>query len=143
MIPSVGAELDHLGRVRERPRPPWHPVPLAELVSLVGLVVMAVGLVRGGSAGATLVAAGLAVAVLGVVELCLREHVAGHRSHTTLLAFVPVVALHTAVVLLLPVAVVGVAAIALDVAVFAVAAWALRRLWCRALDRAADAAEAP
>ena len=42
---------------------------------------------------------GLVALALGVVELTAREHFSGYRSHTTLLAAIPTVALETALVL--------------------------------------------
>jgi hypothetical protein len=71
----------------ERPPPLWAPFPLTELLVLAGIVLMTWGFLDGGgrSANAKL-AAGLAVASLAGLELAVREHVTGFRSHTTLLA---------------------------------------------------------
>ena len=65
---------------------------------LVGILVIAWGLVSG-SEGNRRVAAGLVLASLGGGELALREHLAGYRSHTTLLAGAATFAAVTAVVL--------------------------------------------
>ena len=64
---------------------PWGSFPLSELVVLVGIVLIAWGFLSGGD-GAARVAAGLLIASLGGGELALREHLAGYRSHSTLLA---------------------------------------------------------
>jgi uncharacterized integral membrane protein len=67
----------------ERPPAPWGKVPLAELVILAGIVSLIVGLVGGGT---TALGLGVALAALGGLEVAIREHFAGYRSHTTLLA---------------------------------------------------------
>lgn len=71
----------------ERPPPLWAPFPLTELLVLAGIVLMVWGFLEGGgrSANAKL-AAGLAVASIAGMELAIREHITGFRSHTTLLA---------------------------------------------------------
>src|SRR3954452_5987018 len=75
----------------ERPKPPWHPVPLVELSVLVGLVLIVVGFVNGlGSDGGRLaLLCGLALASLAGLDTALREHFAGYRSHSTVLAGLP------------------------------------------------------
>ena len=45
--------------------------------------------VVGGSRGPILIAAGLALGSIGGLELSIREHFAGYRSHTAVLAGVP------------------------------------------------------
>jgi lysylphosphatidylglycerol synthetase-like protein (DUF2156 family) len=77
----------------ERPPAPWGSFPLAELTILAGIVSLIVGLFGGGP---TAIGIGVALAGLGGMEVAIREHMAGFRSHTTLLAgavFVLVVAL--------------------------------------------------
>jgi hypothetical protein len=77
----------HRRRPRDdRPPAPWGAFPLSELVVLTGIVIAAVGLFRGGDDGFRLIAIGMAVAALGGLEFAVRDHFAGHRSHTTLLA---------------------------------------------------------
>jgi hypothetical protein len=71
----------------ERPPPLWAPFPLTELLVLAGIVLMVWGFLEGGGQAANAkLAAGLAVASLAGLELAIREHVTGFRSHTTLLA---------------------------------------------------------
>jgi hypothetical protein len=72
--------------VDERPPAPWGSFPLSELVVLLGMVLMVWGLVSWEDGGSLRFGAGLAVASLAGIELSLREHLAGFRSHTTLLA---------------------------------------------------------
>jgi len=77
------------GRTSARERPPalWAPFPLTELLILAGIALMVWGFVKGaGREGNSRIAAGLAIASLAGLELAVREHVTGFRSHTTLLA---------------------------------------------------------
>lgn len=67
----------------ERPPAPWGNVPLAELVILAGIVALAIGAIGGHP---TMIGVGVALAALGGLEVAVREHFAGYRSHTTLLA---------------------------------------------------------
>jgi hypothetical protein len=66
-----------------RPPAPWGSFPLAELTVLAGIVMLVIGLV---SASPTAIGVGVVLAALGGLEVSLREHLAGYRSHTTLLA---------------------------------------------------------
>jgi len=71
----------------ERPPPLWAPFPLTELLVLAGIVLMTWGFLEGAGRDANAkLAAGLAVASLAGLELTIREHLTGFRSHTTLLA---------------------------------------------------------
>lgn len=67
----------------ERPPAPWGSAPLAELVILAGIVALAFGVIGGHPKA---IGAGVALAALGGLEVSIREHFAGYRSHTTLLA---------------------------------------------------------
>ena len=67
----------------ERPPAPWGSAPLAELVILAGIVSLAIGVIGGNP---TAIGVGVALAGLGGLEVAIREHFAGYRSHTTLLA---------------------------------------------------------
>lgn len=67
----------------ERPPAPWGKAPLAELVILAGIVSLAIGVIGGHP---TAIGLGVALAGLGGLEVAIREHFAGWRSHTTLLA---------------------------------------------------------
>jgi len=75
----------------QRPEAPWGSFPLTELVILLGIVLMAWGFLTGGlsqdgGSGTLRFGLGLALASLAGLELAVREHLAGFRSHTTLLA---------------------------------------------------------
>src|SRR5579875_442601 len=86
----------------QRPRPPWHPLPAAELLILAGIVAVAVGVATGSPRhSAILLAVGGGAAVVGTLEVSAREHFAGYRSHALLLSLVPVALLHGALVLLI------------------------------------------
>lgn len=86
-------------RYGQRPRPPWHPLPLSELLILVGAIGVIVGLGRGVSHGGPPLFAGIAAVALGTLEVTLREHRSGFRSHTVMLAALPVVVFHSVVAL--------------------------------------------
>ena len=70
----------------EAPPAPWHPFPLVELAILSGIILSVVAFVVGGDAFAPLLLGGLALIALASSELALREHLAGYRSHSSLLA---------------------------------------------------------
>jgi uncharacterized integral membrane protein len=67
----------------DRPPAPWGDFPLAELTVLAGLISLAVGVLGNHP---TLLGVGVVLAGLGGLEVAVREHFAGYRSHTTLLA---------------------------------------------------------
>jgi hypothetical protein len=114
----------------ERPKAPWGSFPLSELVILIGIVVIFWGLFSGGGAGEERLAAGLVLASLGGGELALREHLAGFRSHSTLLAALAAFVAVTAVALGLGPVKVWIL-LALGASVFAVTFHAMRELFKR------------
>jgi hypothetical protein len=57
-------------------------VPLAELAILAGIVALIIGVVGGQP---TAIGVGVALAGIGGLEVAVREHFAGYRSHSTLL----------------------------------------------------------
>lgn len=85
----------------ERPRPPWYPWPLSEILIVVGAIGTIVGLremKHGSSQGRAPLVAGLVAVGLGVFEVTLREHLSGYRSHAIILALLPVLVFHTVIV---------------------------------------------
>jgi hypothetical protein len=85
----------------ERPPAPWHPLPLSEVLILAGAVGAAIGFAKsrhGFSDGGPAVLAGIGAVALGTIEVTLREHRSGYRSHTVMLALIPVLLFTTAVV---------------------------------------------
>ncbi|MDE3070717.1 MAG: hypothetical protein KGJ43_08320 [Acidobacteriota bacterium] len=84
----------------ERPRAPWHPLPLAEILIVAGAITVAVSLTSGGpERAAPGLIAGVAATLIGTGEVTAREHLRGYRSHALLLALIPVIAFHTLVFL--------------------------------------------
>ena len=73
-------------RGEPRPQPPWGSFPLTELCILVAMVIGVTGLLVWGSTGQLMLVVGAALGSLAGLELSIREHVAGYRSHTTLLS---------------------------------------------------------
>jgi hypothetical protein len=69
----------------EAPQPVWAPLPITEGLILVGIIAAVVGLF---SQSTGLVLGGLAVLMLSSLELAVREHMAGYRSHTSLISAV-------------------------------------------------------
>ena len=84
--PQPGATRPAPRAKRERPPAPWGRFPLIELVVLLGLVLLIVGFFVGENRGAVLIACGLTLAALAGLELSVREHLAGFKSHSTVLA---------------------------------------------------------
>jgi hypothetical protein len=83
----------------ERPQAPWHPWPLSELLILVGIVGAVIAWVRGIDRNAALLGAGIGAVAIGTIEVSLREHLSGFRSHTMMLSVVPAVVAHSVVLL--------------------------------------------
>jgi hypothetical protein len=130
----------------ERSPAPWHPLPLSELLILAGAVasVLAVSRLKDGpTSGGPLLLVGIAAVALGTIEVTWREHSSGFRSHTLLLALLPVIVLHSIVVLgytfvARPSQVLNVGMFAIDVIVFVVLFRALRTRFLDARARAAS-----
>jgi hypothetical protein len=94
--PSTRAERDARRRAataaprrgtREAPPAPWGSFPLTELVVLLALIFGVIGFIRFNThSGKVMVVAAMCLGSLGGLEVSIREHFAGYRSHTTLLA---------------------------------------------------------
>lgn len=76
-VPSLKASRE------EAPQPIWAPFPLTELLILLGLVMAVVGLI---SRNMPVAIGGLVIVSSASIELASREHFAGYRSHSALLA---------------------------------------------------------
>ena len=90
----------------------------------MGAIGTVIGLQKGVSHGSAPLLAGLAAVVVGTVEVTLREHLSGFRSHAVLLSLLAATVLHTAVVLIVAAfthttRALNVGLLALDAAVFA------------------------
>jgi hypothetical protein len=70
----------------EPPPAPWGSFPLSELTIFVGLVMLIMGFFSGGNQGLVLIGVGVVLGSLGGLEVSVREHFAGYRSHTLVLA---------------------------------------------------------
>jgi hypothetical protein len=70
----------------ERPPAPWGSFPLVEIVILLALVLLITGFFIGEVRGTVMIAAGMSLASLAALELVLREHFSGYRSHSSVLA---------------------------------------------------------
>lgn len=80
---AAGGRSPHLSKSDERPPAPWGNAPLAELAILVGIICLGIGIF---GSHETLIGVGVGLAAVGGMEVAIREHFAGYRSHTTLLA---------------------------------------------------------
>src|SRR5437764_6279495 len=117
--------------IEDRPPPPWGNFPLVELLVLAAIGLFVAGLIVRGQRGGVMVVCALVLGALAGVELSIREHFAGFRSHSSLLAGLVAVPTATATafivggrdgrILFLPVLVV----------VFGVAFWLLREAFKR------------
>jgi hypothetical protein len=114
-------------RADERPPAPWGSFPLAELTVLAGIVTLVIGVVE---KSPTAIGVGVVLAGLGGLEVSLREHLAGYRSHTTLLAGV-VFVLVTGALFYLAGLVLAVC-LAVGAVAFAASFYALRRAFQKA-----------
>src|SRR3954451_516715 len=115
-------------RLEEAPKPPWHPFPLVELCILGGLVLMVVGFVKGGNRGGLFAICGIALVGVASLELAVREHFGGYRSHSSLLA--AALGVGTMLVLGIGLQVTRVVAIGIGAGIFGAAF-----LWLRAASR--------
>ena len=116
----------------ERPPAPWGKFPLVELVVLVGIVLIVIGVITWGRQGQTMLIAGFALASLAGLELSVREHFAGFKSHTTLLAGAVGVIVMTITFVLSGGGAAGYyAAVAVGAVVFGLCFWRLRETFKR------------
>ena len=72
--------------IDDRPPAPWGSFPLSELAVLVSIVLLIASFIVRGSQGVVMFAAGLLLGALAGLEVSIREHFAGFRSHSSLLA---------------------------------------------------------
>jgi hypothetical protein len=115
--------------IDERPTAPWGSFPLSELVILLGILLMLWGLFSTwGDGGKVRFGVGLLLASLAGLELSLREHLAGYRSHSSLLAGATAFAVVTGLALGPGPHIVW-ALLLIAIAVFALSFWALRTLF--------------
>jgi len=123
----VGESSASSSSLGDRPRAPWHPLPLSELLILIGAIGTVFGLARlsSGAQDAPLLFAGLGAVMIGTIEVTLREHRSGYRSHMILLALLPTILFHTVTILIVsafaqPPRALNAGLLVLDAALFAV-----------------------
>ena len=92
---------------------------------LAGIVLVVAGFAVGGGRGTTMIGSGLVLAALGGLELSIREHFAGFRSHTALLAGVVAMLVLGALFYLAPSSLPPLARVGAAALAFALTAWAL------------------
>ncbi len=97
---------------------------------LLALVLLVAGFVVRGHRGTVMIAAGLVLGTLAGLELSIREHFAGYRSHTALLSGATAVAVLIGLTVLVP-SLPALLRLVLALVVFAAAARALVRVFQR------------
>ena len=113
-------------RPDDRPPAPWGSFPLVEIVVLVALVLLVLGfLVVKGEQGAVMIAVGIALGSLAGLELSIREHFGGFRSHTLLLSGVVAALVLAGLFYLGPEELPPAGRVLIGGGVFALCAWAL------------------
>jgi hypothetical protein len=132
--PSGRAARRRSANLDQRPPAPWGDVPLVELVILAGIVLLVAGFIVGGSRGTVMIAAGAVLCSIAGLELSIREHFGGYRSHTFLLSGAVGVGTLIALALGLPALWLPIA-LAIALAAFAASAWLLTRAFQRRTGR--------
>jgi hypothetical protein len=85
--PAPPRTATYTSRREDAPPAPWAPFPLTELCILLSIVLLAGGfLFASGDRRAVMIGGGFILVTLSAGELSFREHFAGYRSHTSLLA---------------------------------------------------------
>ena len=96
----AASTLGDIKAAGDRPQAPWHPLPLSELLILAGGIGAVIAYARGIESNGALLGASIGAVVLGTIEVTLREHLSGFRSHTLMLSVLPAIVFHSAVVLI-------------------------------------------
>lgn len=73
-------------RREEAPAPPWGRFPLVELCVLSAIGLGVAGLIVGGRPGNVLLTGAVLMGSVAGLEVALREHLGGYRSHTVVLS---------------------------------------------------------
>ncbi len=127
--PTSHAAPRRRARLDEAPAAPGAPFPRVELCLLHGIVMIVAGFLTEGQRGRVVLGCGLALVTLSSLELSIREHFAGYRSHSALLAGAAM--LVTMVPLFFLTGLPQEALLILGLAVFGVGWTALRRVFIR------------
>jgi hypothetical protein len=116
-------------RLEDAPKAPWSPFPLTELCILIAIVLLVLGFVTRGDRGGVELVGGFTLLALSVSELALREHFAGYRSHSAMLAGVGAVSLDAVLFFFTPIP--QIVLVAVGVGVFGLLFWWLRAAFMR------------
>ena len=121
----------HRPQAEDAPLPPWGKFPLVELAILAGIIVLIVGFFFVSDDGTKVVTivAGLFLCSLGGLEIAVREHVAGYKSHTLVLSALPTVAVLGGLFYAAPSSFPPVARLALGAVIFGGSAFGLTKLF--------------
>jgi hypothetical protein len=84
--PAAPRTATYKSRREDAPQPAWAPFPLTELVILLSIIMLGLGFLTGGDRRGVLLGGGFVLVTLAAGELSVREHFAGYRSHSSLLA---------------------------------------------------------
>ncbi len=112
-----------------RPQALWGDFPLSEIVVFIGILLLIAGFFVAPPQGFVMIAVGLGLGSLAGLELSVREHFAGYRSHTLLLS--AAIAVPVFGVLFLASDTATPICIAVAVAVFGFAAWSFTQAFRR------------
>lgn len=118
----------------DRPAAPWGSFPLTEIVIFIGVILLVVGFFIPPPQGFVMIAVGLGLASLAGLELSIREHFGGYRSHTFLLSGAVGVGILAGLFFLTPDLWFPIA-LAIAAAAFAATAWMLTRAFQRRSGR--------
>jgi len=114
-----------------RPPAPWGSFPLVELCVLTGIVLVILGFIIGPDRGALAIGVGIGLAALGGLELTIREHFSGYRSHSAILAGIPAIATLGLLFYAGPESLEPIARVAIAAVIFAVALFGLSAMFKR------------
>jgi hypothetical protein len=109
----------------DRPPAPWGSFPLNEVIILIALVMLVAAFFVKGDRAGILFAVALGLGSIATLEFAIREHFAGYRSHSLLLAGVPAVIVLGLLFYLAPAGLPPVVRVAIAAAVFVTAFWFL------------------
>jgi hypothetical protein len=109
----------------DRPPAPWGSFPLNEVIILIALVMLVAAFFVNGDRAGILFAVALGLGSIATLEFAIREHFAGYRSHSLLLAGVPAVIVLGLLFYLAPAGLPPVIRVAIAAAVFVTAFWLL------------------
>jgi hypothetical protein len=83
---SAPRTATYKSRREDAPQPAWAPFPLTELAILISIIMLAAGFMTHDATRGVLLGGGFVLVTLSAGELAVREHYAGYRSHSSLLA---------------------------------------------------------